>query len=276
MLTEVSPSSEWAQRWTGGQHTWRHRSDGGFDPDHYSVRPIDEVAAKAWVLEHHYSCSYPAAKLRYGLYEGDDLAGVAVLSVPTSKPVLTNVFPDLEPYVESVELGRLVLADRVPANGESWFLARAFDEAAAVGVRGVVSFADPVPRRLSDGRLLFPGHVGTIYQALNARCCGRATARTLTLLADGTILNDRAMQKVRSGHKGHEYIERRLVALGARLPTGDRTRWLADALDDIGARRLRHGGNHRYVFALGTRSQRRGLRITGLDTPYPKRPDGEG
>ena len=38
--------------------------------------------------------------------------------------VLTAVFPDLEPYAESLELSRFVLAESVPANGESWFLAR--------------------------------------------------------------------------------------------------------------------------------------------------------
>ena len=38
--------------------------------------------------------------------------------------VLTAVFPDLEPYAESLELIRFVLAESVPANGESWFLAR--------------------------------------------------------------------------------------------------------------------------------------------------------
>ena len=32
--------------------------------------------------------------------------------------VLTAVFPDLEPYAESLELSRFVLADSVPANGE--------------------------------------------------------------------------------------------------------------------------------------------------------------
>jgi hypothetical protein len=33
----------------------------------------------------------------------------------------------------------------VPANGESWFLARCWEMAARQGVRGVVSFSDPVP-----------------------------------------------------------------------------------------------------------------------------------
>jgi hypothetical protein len=37
---------------------------------------------------------------------------------------------------EAVELGRLVLLDDVPANGESWFIARAFELLRARGYTG--------------------------------------------------------------------------------------------------------------------------------------------
>ena len=59
----------------------------------------------------------------------------------------------------------------------------------AGGMRSVVSFADPVPRRVG-GRVLFPGHVGIIYQAANAVFTGRSTARRLTLAT-----NRRAAQR---------------------------------------------------------------------------------
>ncbi|MFL6163524.1 MAG: hypothetical protein ACJ74U_15025 [Jatrophihabitantaceae bacterium] len=39
-------------------------------------------------------------------------------------------------------------------------------------MRGVVSFADPVPHRTADGRVLAPGHVGTIYRAAGAAYAG--------------------------------------------------------------------------------------------------------
>jgi len=74
-----------------------------------------------------------------------------------------------QPYAESLELGRLVLGDEVPANGESWFVGQVFRQAALAGVRGVVSFSDPMPRAAADGTTITPGpYVGTIYQALNA------------------------------------------------------------------------------------------------------------
>jgi hypothetical protein len=39
---------------------------------------------------------------------------------------------------------------------ETWFLARCFEALAGAGIRGVVSFADPVLRRAADGRIVCP------------------------------------------------------------------------------------------------------------------------
>ena len=93
----VSLASEWCQRWAGGAHSWRHRSQGGFDQDRYHVTTIDEMVAKRFVVANHYSGTYPAALGRWGLWEGERrLVGVAVLAVPMNTAVLTNVFPGLE------------------------------------------------------------------------------------------------------------------------------------------------------------------------------------
>jgi hypothetical protein len=265
------------QRWHARQHSWRHVWEGGFDRRRYDVVPIGELDAMAYVERHHYSGSYPAASQRYGLFERDQLVGVAVLSVPVRAAVLTGVFPKLAAYQESLELGRLVLADAVPANAESWMLARVFELAQREGVRGIVSFSDPMPRRRVDGTLIMPGHVGIVYQALNARYLGRGRARWVTLLPDATVLNDRAIAKVKGQERGHEYVERRLVALGAPSPAayGDPSLWLADALAAIGARRVKHHGNHRYAFVLGTPTERRSVaRMIPLQRlPYPKSVD---
>ena len=155
------------QRWNpGGVPSWRRPCDGGFDPGRYGVAPVSDGQAKAFVTSLHYSRSYPAAVHRYGLFDlaaaTPVLAGVAVLSVPASKTVLTSVFPHLEPYRESLELGRFVLADEVPANGESWFIGQCGRLAAVAGLRGLVMFSDPVERRRADGTLVMPGHVGVI------------------------------------------------------------------------------------------------------------------
>jgi hypothetical protein len=94
----------------------------------------------------------------------------------------------------------------------------------------------------------------------------------VTVLPDATVLNDRAMAKVRSRQRGHEYVERKLMALGARPPRAfeDMAAWLAEALAAIGARRLKHRGNHRYAFALGSSRERKLIRIGFERRDYPK------
>ena len=64
------------------------------------MAPIpDDATARACCQRHHFSDTYPAGRLRYGLYErGGALVGVVVLSVPARAAVLTGVFPHLAPY----------------------------------------------------------------------------------------------------------------------------------------------------------------------------------
>lgn len=269
---------------------WRHRRSSWadpapFDPDAHLVRSVTEAAAKAFVVDHHYSGTYPAARHRYALIDrrhqtgndlGGTLVGVAITSMPMHPKVLTGPFPDLDPTRDAVELARFVLLDAVPRNAESWFLGRVLRHLATAGIRGVVAFSDPVPRTAADGTTVMPGHQGIIYRASNALYAGRGTARSIVVMPDGTTLTSRALQKVRAGEQGHRYVTDRLEAAGARpVPAGgpDAT-WLAAALTDIGATRIRHPGNLRYLFTPGSRTDRRHTRI-GIPTtrtwPAPDR-----
>lgn len=293
MTQPASPASTACQRWTLGRHSWRHTSEGGFDHRRFKVEQIPEAAARAFVCRNHYSASYPAARLAWGLFTDDDnlvdagspLVGVAVLSIPMRAAVLTNVFPELTPFTESLELGRFVLTDAVPANAESWFLAQVWRRAAAAGIRGIVTFADPMPRRrtlvdigaggeeITRVETITPGHVGAIYQATNAISLGRSTARTLNYVPTaGIVLSERTLSKIRTGEQGCDAGERHLLTLGARpRRAGEDVRsWLRDALEDIGVRKVRHPGNHRYAWTLGTARQRRRQPIAPEQTPYPK------
>ena len=117
------------------------------------------------------------------------LRGGCVRSAGEPTAVLTKPLPELRPYPESLVCSRFVLLDQCPANSESWFLANCLKRLLASGVHGVVSFADPVPRRTASGVLVMPGHVGTIYAATNAVYASRATARTMKLLPDGTVFH---------------------------------------------------------------------------------------
>ncbi len=159
--------------------------------------------------------------------------------------------------------------EKAPGNGETWFLGQCFALLRKEGLAGVVSFSDPVPRKTADGGVGFPGHVGTIYQAGNGRYLGRSQARTLRLLPDGSVLSDRAAQKVRTLEKGWEYVVALLTRHGAEYSPDlaqdedHRREWLRAATARV-TRPLRHPGNHRYVWPLS----RRVVLSGGL--PYPK------
>ncbi|MFI7025097.1 hypothetical protein ACIBMZ_20510 [Micromonospora sp. NPDC049900] len=106
------------QRWRGGNHTWRPVHEGGFDQRRYRLEPVPEAEARRFVAEHHYSRSFPAARMSFGLLEGDHLVGAVVLGVPMHPAVLTKPFPTLCPG-RAAEISRLVLLDEVPSNAES-------------------------------------------------------------------------------------------------------------------------------------------------------------
>lgn len=261
------------QRWRHRRHSWRSVSEGGFDKTRYDVALLaGDAAAKTFVETHHYSRCYPAARLRAGLFDGGDLVGVAVFGIPMQGKVLTAALPQLQPFTESLELSRFVLLDQVPANAESWFLAQAHRLIAPLGIKGVVAFADPMPRQRADGSLLHPGHIGIIYQASNAAYAQRATPRTLLIGPDGRVLSPRAVQKIRAGEVGHDYAEQQLVEWGATPRGSDQPprQWLPTALRQAGVQRLRHPGNHRYIFRLGSRRQRQRTTLSLPTLPYPK------
>lgn len=243
-----------AQRWADRRSSFRPAGEV-LRPADFEVAAIaDDTTAKAFVERHHYSGSYPAARFRFGLYRRGQLEGVAVFSHPSNDKVLTNVFPVRA--VDAVELGRFVLLDAVPGNGETWFLGRCFEKLRAAGLFGVVSFSDPVPRTSTAGAVVFPGHLGVIYQAHNAAYLGRGTVRTLRLLPDGAVFSSRAAQKIRAREQGWQYAVEQLRAAGAPPPPAyDLGGWLRAWLPVV-TRTLRHPGNHRYAWALAKRDRR--------------------
>lgn len=253
------------QRWRLGRDSYRPAGEP-IETRRYEVAALlDDATPRAFVEAHHYSGSYVAARRRFGLYRGEALVGVAVFSVPARAAALACL-PGED--LERAELGRFVLLDEVPANGETWFLGRAFEDLRAEGFRGVVSFSDPYARRALDGRLVFPGHVGTIYQAHNAVFLGRSKPRALRLWADGTALHPRALAKLRSRERGWRYVVERLVERGASPPQDlgeGLDAWAATWLERL-TRVVRHPGNLKYAWTL----QRRDRRHLPASAPYPK------
>lgn len=253
------------QRWNRGRDSYRPAGEPLRTAD-YDVAPIlDDSTARRFVVEHHYSSTYPAARWRFGLHHRGELVGVAVFSVPVNERTLTSVFDVASD--EAVELGRFVLRDEVPANGETWFLGRCFRALRSEGLAGVVSFSDPVARTTAQGCTVFGGHLGVIYQAHNALYLGRGAPQTLRLLPDGSVLSNRAQNKVRHRERGWRYASAQLEAFGAS-PLGeddDARVWLARWRGAL-TRAVRHPGNHKYAWPL----HRRALRSEVCAQPYPK------
>lgn len=257
------------QRWELGKDRWRSDREV-IRPSEYDVEPMPGKDARAvgFVETHHYARSFPAGRFSFGLRRHGILVGIAAFSHPTNDLTLTNVFPCGS--LEATELGRLVLLDEVPGNGESWFVARCFNHLRREGIRGVVSFSDPVRRRTADGTVVMPGHTGCVYQSLNAVYAGRGTARTLRMFTDGTVFNDRTAQKIRKRERGWEAAVRDLQARGAGPIWEDTREWLRFWTPRL-TRAVRHAGNHKYLWSL----DRRMRNALPAPLPYPKEIDPE-
>lgn len=245
------------QRWRGQRCAYRVPREA-IDTRRYEVASIpDDTTAKRFVVDHHYSASFPAARRRFGLYRKGTLVGVAVFGIPAHPGVISTALPG-DP-LDSLELSRFVLLDDVPANGETWFLGRCFAALRGDFV-GVVAFADPMPRQTTEGRCVLAGHVGTIYQAHNGVYLGRGRKKTLLLLPDGTSVHQRSISKLRARDRGWRHVARRMGHTEAAPDDAAIERALA------ALRPFRHPGNHKYAWALD-RGARRHLRPA---EPYPK------
>lgn len=266
------------QRWNLRRAAWRPAGEL-FRPELHEVAELDELDAKAFVIAHHYSASYPAARFRAGIFRAGsssprELVGVAVFSVPMNNHAVPK-YTRLEPNA-GVELGRFVLLDEVEANGESWFLGRAFDLLAQrrAEIRAVISYSDPLPRVDEHGVQTMPGHVGTIYQAHNGRYLGRGESRTLTITRCGRTLSLRTLSKLRNGERGAAAAYDMLQRAGApaRQPLEDPAAYVKRAIAEGPFRQVRHPGNHVYAWPLGDRRQRRDLlEHFAPSQSYPKR-----
>lgn len=246
MITEL------VQTWNRGRASYEVAPPGErFDPHGHEVALIDrERVAKPFVVEHHYSHSFPAARFCYGLFApGGSLVGVAVFSHPVHNAVLTNVFP-CEPEA-ATDLGRFVLLQGVKKFGETWFLARCRELLRRAGILGHVAYSDPCERTTASGEVIMPGHVGGIYQASNAVFLGRARSGPISLLPDGTSVSPRALSKIRNGERSRRHAITKLERATEIICGRDVDAWLHAVTRTL--RTFRHPGCLKYAFALDRR-----------------------
>lgn len=262
-----------AQRWRLGRNYWRVDRDEGFRKDEYAVDLIADSVARQFVVDHHYSGSYPAAVERIGLFHRKQLVGVSVFSVPMNNAAIPK-YTGLAPKA-GLDLGRFILLDSVPYNGETFFLAKALSALRDVrpGVRGVIAYSDPVPRHTQTGQIVMPGHIGTVYKAGNSRYVGRSAARVLHVAANGHVLSPRAISKIRLQEQGAQGAERNLIRLGAppRQHGQHPAEWIDEVLASGQFARVKHPGNHVFCFALGRPAEKRKIELGfAAALPYPK------
>jgi hypothetical protein len=258
-----------SQRWRERRQYFRPAGEL-IDPRDYETAAIEgdgaDTIARRFIETHHYEHSYVAARRRFGFYHrSGELVGVAVFAHPARDCVLTNVFPG--EAIESLLLGRLVLLDSVKGNGETRFLSQAFKMLRRDGFIGVRSFSDPFPRTDEEGRTIFKGHIGGIYQAFSAVYLGRARKDTMRLLPDGQVLHGRALAKIKKRDRGYLSHVETLERFGAAplRPEDDAEAWAEHWAARL-TRKLRHPGNHDYAWGL-TAQVRRHLPDS---KPYPK------
>ena len=214
------------------------------DPNAYAVDVIDYPAARAFIAEHHYLPTYPAAQVAVGLFAARPrpvLAGVAVFAVPSTGAVVT-AHSGLATAAQGCVLARLLLLDSVPQNGESFFVARALRllRRERPAIEAVVSFSDPSA-----------GHIGRVYAALSSAYRGR-TAERLVLMA------------------GRRTVSDRLVALGLPPPAvgEEPPAWLARLRRERHLVARRRPGLFTYCFELARHARRAGRPLPRLT--YPK------
>lgn len=264
------------KRWRDGMERWV-RPGATIDPKEFGIDALSREP-RAFVQQHHYSGSFPAARLSVGLFRKSGVApsrmvGAAVFSVPAQRATVP-CYTGLEPGA-GVELGRFVCLPEVAYNGETWFLRRAFAalRSEKPEIKAVVSYSDPLERRDAGGMLCKPAHYGTIYQASNAHFAGRSKPEMLWIDGTGRALSRRSMSKIRNGERGWEAAARRLVERGAdpRRLGEEPKAWLERVLREPTFRRVRHPGNFAYVFGMDAATRDSIKAAIGSSLPYPKR-----
>lgn len=272
------------QRWNKKRESYRPAGEP-IDVNRYGVELLTEAQAREFLTTHHYAGgeSYPATQLRLGLfrstgYTAPELVGAMVFGVPTHNSTFAKWVPGVTKDDGTV-LQRLALLDEVPANGETWFLGRAFEalEAELPSVKVVLSYSDPVARVNAQGVEYKPGHIGTIYKAHNGVYLGRTPRDDTYLYPDGEVIAPRSMSKLRNSERGGRALEKRLLARGApaRLE-GESDRDYAYRLvrEDLFIRRRRRPGNHVYAWAVASeRRARKSILSQFNPKPRPTEPD---
>jgi hypothetical protein len=199
-----------------------------------AVTPIKWADAADFFLRVHYARRMPTTSHLFGLFEDGELVGAVSYGSPASPQVRQSALGDDGDDVSLVELNRLVITTS-SRNAASRLVGASLRMLPRPGI--VVSYAD-------GGH----GHVGYVYQATNFLYAGTAAAHDAEYVVEGIRTHPRT-----------------LAARGITNPTA----WAKER----GVERVLPQPKNRYVYLLGSRTERRALArrvLWPLSHEYPK------
>lgn len=255
------------QRWREGRDSYELPREPLRTSEYEVVELEGEAEARAFLEAHHYLKRLPAARRIFAVYRHVEMVGLCVYAQPGHNKSGTNVFGGS--HLNSVELKRLCLLEGTPYNLCSHFVNQTFNVLKRTdrGLRGVITYSDPMRRVTLDGRVITPGHVGSTFQALSGVFLGRSRARRIKVLPDGSTFNERTIQKILKRQSGWKGGVRQLVDAGADAPAegADLYEWLEFWLPQL-TRAYPHPGCFKYAFPLKQAARK----LLGESMPYPK------
>jgi hypothetical protein len=127
------------------------------DTSRVSVYLISCSDAKPIIVNNHYSHKWTSCRFAYGIYYDGKIIGCVVYGPPVGRQVTTSITKTIQfKRDEILELTRLWIADGYGTNIESYCIGQTFKYLRELGIRVLISYADPNV-----------GHLGKIYQATN-------------------------------------------------------------------------------------------------------------
>lgn len=198
------------------------------------IGPVGLKQVEEFCRRYHYTTTGGNMTWRWGLWYGVTLLGVVAYNLPTRSACMSVFGEEFGP--ERVwHMGRLVLAEDAPRNSESRLIGASLRAIRREypDVWGVLTYA------ATD-----VGHIGYVYQATNALYTGTG--------GDTNFYVDQDGKRHGTHFNGH--------------------RVLADRAEEMGWVSHRGGPKHRYVYILGSKTERkRRLRLLRFPVlPYPK------
>lgn len=198
------------------------------------VRRIERNIAIEYTKKFHYLHRASPCSRAFGLFLGEEIKGVIIYGVPPSSTLLRGICGD-EESKNVYELNRLWVADDMPKNTESFFIAQTFKD---LDREIIVSYADSAQE-----------HIGYVYQATNWIYTG-----TSAKFKDPMV---KGLEHQHHATYAHGMNKKQLLE-----KYGDRLYYKERPL------------KHRYIIFIGNKRRKRELRkkLKYKALPYPKLP----